>query len=373
VSGTIELEESLFIAQPFVTVAGQTAPGEGICLKNCGLVIATHDVLVQHLRIRPGNTGDLEPDDNDAIAILGKHGNFGGASRVVLDHVSASWSEDEAVSTWYGAHDITISWSIISEALNRSRHRKVTHSAGLLIGNSSEHVTVHHCLLAHNGFRNPLIIDGGTHDFVNNVIYDWGDLPGQIEDHDSNTFVNFVGNYYQPGASPASAPFDLTLGVSTGVPKIFVEGNIGTNRRSLDEDEWAIVTQGWVGQPAPESYRSRVRFSTPPVTTVSAAEARTRVLEEVGATRPRRDAVDRRVVADVEHRTGRIIDSPDQVGGYPNLAGLAPPPDTDQDGVPDDWESRHGMDPADAADANQDYDADGYTNIEEYLHGEGTT
>ena len=371
VSGTIELKSVLFIDQPFVTVAGQTAPGDGICLKNCGIVITAHDVLVQHLRIRPGNEGNIEPDDNDAVAILGKHGGAGGAHNIVLDHVSASWSEDEAVSTWYAPHDITICWSIVSEALNRSRHRKVTHSAGLLIGDSSEHVSVHHCLLAHNSFRNPLVIGGGTHDFVNNVVYDWGDLPGEIADNDSNSFLNFVGNYYRPGPSSGRAPFDVTLGSTTGTPRIYVEGNLGTKRRTLDEDEWAIVTQGWVGQSAPETYRTRTRFSTPPVTTWSAAKAVERVLEDAGATLPRRDSVDRRVVADVENRTGHVIDSPRQAGGYPRLITGTPLPDADEDGMPDVWERQKGLDPDDPSDASQDQDADGYTNIEEHLHSLG--
>jgi len=179
IGGTIELKDPLFINHPFITVAGQTAPGGGICLKNAGLNITTHDVLVQHLRIRPGIEGDVTPEDNDAVAILGWHGQVDGASHVVLDHISASWGEDETISVWYGAHDITISNCIISEALNKARHQKRTHSAGLLIGDGSYHVSVHHCLLAHNDFRNPLISSGGTHDIVNNVIYDWGVLPAE--------------------------------------------------------------------------------------------------------------------------------------------------------------------------------------------------
>lgn len=174
VAGTVELEDPLFVSNPFVTVAGQTSPGGGICLKNFGLVITTHDVLIQHIRVRPGNKGRQNADTNDAIQVLGPHGDVSGAHHVVIDHVSASWGEDETISTWYGAHDVTISWSIISEALNRSRHRKGTHSAGLLVGDRSYNVSMHHNLLAHNDFRNPLISGGGTHDFVNNVVYDWG-------------------------------------------------------------------------------------------------------------------------------------------------------------------------------------------------------
>jgi len=132
IGGTIELKSELQINQSFVTIAGQTAPGGGICIKNAGLTIIAHDVLLQHIRVRPGNKGPVDADINDAVSILGQHGDSEGAYNVVLDHISASWSEDETVSTWYGAHDITISRSIVSEALNRSRHRKKTHSAGLL-------------------------------------------------------------------------------------------------------------------------------------------------------------------------------------------------------------------------------------------------
>ena len=128
IAGTIELKSELQIKHPFVTIAGQTAPGGGICIKDAGITIITHDVLLQHIRVRPGNKGPVDADINDAVSILGPHAGTDGAYNVVLDHISASWSEDETVSTWYGAHDITISWSIISEALNRSRHHSETRS-----------------------------------------------------------------------------------------------------------------------------------------------------------------------------------------------------------------------------------------------------
>lgn len=367
VVGTIELKESLFINHPYVTVAGQTAPGDGICIKNAGIVITTHDVLIQHLRVRPGNEGRVEPDDNDAISLLGRHADVDGAFNVVLDHVSASWGEDETVSTWYGAHDITISWSIISEALNRSRHRKETHSAGLLIGDSSYHVSVHHTLLAHNDFRNPLISEGGTHDFVNNVIYNWGVLPAEITDYDSNTFLNFVGNYFIPGPSTEPGPFEILF--NEGNPRIYVEGNLGPHRPDPTMDEWALVGFGYGEKGvAPETYRSLARFTAHSITAVSATEALEKVLAEAGATAPQRDAVDRRVVDEVTKRAGSIIDSPDEVGGYPQLASGTPAVDSDHDGMPDDWEREIGLDPEDASDGNGDLDGDGYTNIEEYLH-----
>jgi pectate lyase len=367
IGGTIEIQSELQINHPFVTVAGQTAPGGGICIKGAGIAIGTHDVLIQHIRVRPGNEGPVEPDINDAFSILGNPGQDDGAYNVVLDHVSASWGEDETISTWYGAHDITISWSIISEALDESRHRKETHSAGLLIGDSSYHVSIHHNLLAHNDFRSPLISDGGTHDIVNNVIYNWGVLPAEIIDNDANTFLNFIGNFFVPGPDTQPGPYEILF--PGGNPRIYVEGNIGPHRTDEDVDDWALVGFGWGEEGvAPMAYRSLAMFPVPPITIMSAAEAMEKVLEQAGATRPVRDAVDRRVVEDVKNGTGSIIDSPEEVGGYPNLETGTPPEDSDHDGMPDEWEWTMGLDPWDATDGAEDLDRDGYTNLEEYLH-----
>ena len=366
--GTIELESELYVTHPYVTVAGQTAPGDGICLKNCGLVIATHDVLVQHVRIRPGNEGNIDADSNDAVTIFGRQGGSDGARNVVLDHVSAGWCEDEAISTWFGPREITICWSIISEALNRSRHRKGTHSAGLLIGDSSDHVSIHHNLLVHNSFRNPLIIGGGTHDVVNNVVYNWGDIPAEVVDTDSNSFLNFVGNSFLPGPSSDLPNDGVIINGTEGTPKIFVEGNVAGRCPTGDVDPWAVVAQDWAGRPAPAACRADTRFAAPPVTTQNAQEAFDQVLARAGATQPRRDPIDRRVVRDVAQRSGAVIDDPSQVGGYPQLAAGTPPPDSDHDGMPDEWEQARGLDPHDPSDAAETPEPGGYTNVESYLH-----
>jgi hypothetical protein len=374
VGGTIELKDFLFINHPFLTIAGQTAPGGGICLKNAGLTITTHDVLIQHLRIRPGIEGKITPEHNDAVAILGRHGRIDGASHVVLDHLSLSWGEDETVSVWYGGHDITISNCIISEALNKARHEKRTHRAGLLIGDGSYHVSVHHCLLAHNDFRNPLVSSGGTHDIVNNVVYNWGVLPAEIVDPDANTFLNFTGNYFRPGPSSRRDCFEILINPTRkyGVakPKFFVQGNLGPHRKSSEASDWSLVGYGFSDrEPAPEEFRCRDPFPVHAVTATGAEEAFEQVLAGAGATVPERDAVDRRIVAEVRSGGGRIIDSPGDVGGYSSLASGTPPVDSDHDGMPDDWETAAGLDPNDPADNNRDRDVDGYTNIEEYLHG----
>lgn len=367
VAGTIELKSELQINHPFVTIAGQTALGDGICIKDAGITIITHDVLIQHIRIRPGNKGPVDADINDAVSILGPHGDSEGAYNVVLDHISASWSEDETVSTWYGAHNITISWSIISEALNRSRHRKKTHSAGLLIGDSSYNVSVHHNLLAHNDFRNPLIAEGGTHDIVNNIIYNWGILPAEIVDYGSNTFLNFIGNYFIAGPSTNPWPYEILF--PQGNPKIYVEDNIGPHRPDTNMDEWAIVGFKWGREGiAPVKHRSGTKFKTPQISIQSSDEVMEIVLAEAGATAPQRDTIDLRIIDDVKNHTGKIIDSPEQVGGYPKLSGGIPPFDSDHDGMPDEWERQMNLNPDDPSDGSGDLDADGYTNIEEYLH-----
>ena len=260
VGGIIELKSHLFIRHPFVTIAGQTAPGDGVVLKDFGLVITTNDVLVQSLRVRPGNHGDVRPEHNDAIAILGRNGDATGARNVVLDHLSVSGGEDELVSTWFAPTDITVSWSIVSEALGKSRHDKGTHSAGLLVGDRSNRVSVHHNLLAHNDFRNPLVISGGTHDVVNNVVYDWGALPTELVD-DAQTSLNVVGNYYRSGPSTRT-PHTIFINPNgkNAPARLFAQGNV---RHGVDGDPgWAMVQAGWRGSGAPDRYRATERFAT---------------------------------------------------------------------------------------------------------------
>lgn len=369
VSGVIELKAHLFISHPFVTIAGQTAPGDGVVLKDYGIVILTNDVLVQSLRVRPGNKGSVRPDHNDAITVLGPTGDATGSYNVVLDHISASWGEDETISTWFKAHDITVSWSIISEALNHSRHPKKTHSAGLLVGDHSDRVSIHHNLLAHNDFRNPLMISGGTHDIVNNVIYDWGSLVTEIVD-DAPMSLNVVGNWYRSGPS-SKTPYEIIInppGRKESPAKIFVSDNRAYGETAASVDDWSRVQYGWKSKGAPDTFRAAQHFSTAPITTTPAAQAMVLVLANAGATRPRRDAIDERIVGDVRNGTGTIIDSPDQVGGYPAYRSAAAPADSDGDGMPDEWERSVGLNPQNASDGSADRNGDGYTNLEEYLH-----
>ncbi len=202
--GTIELQSTLEIINPFITIAGQTAPGGGITLKNRSsskgtLFVRTHDVVIRNLRSRPGPPAERS-SNGDAIEILGPD-----AYNIIIDHCSFSWAIDEVVSTWYAAHNITIQWSIIAEGLNCSKHEKGCHSMGMLLGSEgSGNISIHHNLFAHNHQRNPFIKTSGLVDVVNNVIYNpWG-TPSVATDDFGEVQVNYIANYFKRGADTAS-------------------------------------------------------------------------------------------------------------------------------------------------------------------------
>ena len=370
--GTIEVQSSLVITSPFITIAGQTAPGGGITLRNRPsnpdgpMMIKTHDVIVRYIRSRPG-ASTRKQSDLDAIQALGKD-----AHNVIIDHCSFSWATDEVVNTWYDPHDITIQWSIISEGLNCSTHKEGCHSKGMLLGSDgSYNISVHHNLFAHNVERNPTINTSGLVDVVNNVVYNPEWSGSHIRNEFSRALANFVGNYFKRGPDSTSefsvaATDDRGNGLG-----IFVQGNIGPNRPSVYMDESLVV------KPDARQWIVATRYGAPFVTATSAFEAYDQVLANAGATIGldsrgnsywRRDPVDERIVNDVKSGTGGYIDDPSEVGGWPKLDAGSPPQDSDHDGMPDDWERLYCLNPADSADGPQDADGDGYTNVEEYLN-----
>ncbi len=383
VAGSIALERQLEVTEPFLTVAGQTAPGDGIELTRAGLVIWAHDVVLQHLRVRPGFNSPVAAQDNDAIQVNGPQENTPGAYNVILDHVSASWGEDEVLQTYFGVHDVTVSWSIVSEGLASLRHPKGAHSAGLLFAGGTRCAAVHHTLLAHNGFRNPLLQGAGRFDVTNNVIYDWHDTGTEVQPLLGLTEVNLVKNVYLPGADTNSGQLPVNTAATHPVNhfikadqlygdplpfKLFADGNVGPGRLEDVGDQFALVAAGYGSERLGERHRSAERFATAPVTVLPLERVETEVLAKAGARPATRDAVDLRVVRQVKERTGRIINSHEDVGGFPQLTIGEAPADGDHDGMPDAWERAHGTDPANAADGALDADADGYTNVEEYLH-----
>lgn len=383
VGGVIELKDFAYVTSPFITIAGQTAPGDGVVIKGAGLVILTHDVIIQHLRIRTGNEGKIKPEHNDAIAIF--KSEYGIPYNIVVDHVSVSWGEDELISILEGVHDVTISNSIVSESLNRSRHSKGNHGSGIIITYGSDKVSLHHNLLAHNYMRNPLIEFGGTYDIVNNVIYDWGIESTFIVDHSSNTFINLVGNHFVSGPStnPEAKEVILRSAVGNSIPKIYESNNLGPRRQKLSDDFMQMFTFGFdpkfiQGNTLDEKIAwSRQTFflaqpiKVPRISIITTKDVLETVLVSAGATQPLRDKVDQRIVGEVRGKTGKIINSLSEVGGYPIYQPGSLLLDTDHDGMPDVWEISHGLNPNDIVDTAKDNDEDGYTNLEEYLHFSG--
>lgn len=374
VAGTIELESPLEIIHPYLTIAGQTAPGGGITIKNnvnnneCAIHVRTHDVIIRYIRSRPGPSTNKTEDD-DAIDIFGDD-----VYNIIVDHSSFSWAVDEVVSTWYGARDITIQWSIISEGLKCSSHKEGCHSMGLLIGSKgSGNISIHHNLFAHNNERNPLIKTSGLVDLVNNVIYNpWG-TPVTASDDYSKVSFNVVGNYFKPGVNTMPDRYLVHVSsIANNGFEIYLKENITPNRSSNNLDDSLDIN------PNNLKWLVQKNFNAPYVTTTSASEAYTQVLADAGATFGldsigskfwRRDPVDERIVNDVINGTGKIINDPSEVGGWPELIVGTPPEDTDHDGMPDRWERLYGLSINNPSDSSGDFNGNGYTNLEEYLNG----
>jgi len=364
VAGTISLESDLVIRDGDITVAGQTAPGDGICLRNHPLLIQADNVILRYLRIR---LGDTKKRAEDAISCTHQ-------KDILVDHCSFSWGIDE-VATFYNVENLTVQWCIISESLHHSHHPKGPHGYGGIWGGGG--ATFHHNLLAHHASRTPRF-NGSRHrdnpadeivDFRNNVIFNWGfnsAYGGEGGCH------NLVANYYKAG--PASRHRARISEPWDPAGRWYVSGNFVEGYPEISADNWAGGIQG--------KYRKKVRVNIPcpvaPVRTQDASAAYEAVLEYAGAIRPVRDEVDLRVIHEV--RTGKasfggrygprsgIIDSQADAGGWPVLNNAPPPADSDQDGMPDDWEIEHGLDPFDPEDRNGDLNGDGHTNLEAYMN-----
>jgi hypothetical protein len=338
VSGTIILADDLKVKNPYITIAGQTAPSPGITLRGAGLSIRAHDVLVQHIRIRVGDGLIGPPPDNrDGIQIQGTN-----SYNVVVDHVSVSWSIDENISVYNAnTHDVTISNCIASEALHDSIHPKGPHSMGVLIVHA-QYVSIINNLLAHNNGRNPQLGDGDNTSMaaVNNVIYNWGNMGTRSNDAGTNKDTSVVGNVYISGGGDTNDAVVVECGP---IQNFYVIDNEVDGY--LPANPWDVVRISGICNPQAES---------PPVwpsgfTAMPSSETRAFVLSNAGARPADRDSVDTRIVSDAVNGTGSIIDSQDDVGGWPSLAGnyrtLI---------IPDN--------------PNGDDNNNGYTNLEEWLH-----
>jgi pectate lyase len=350
VSGTIFLKSLLEIKHGRLTLAGQSAPGQGICLKGHSTVIKrTQDVIVRHIRFRPGDELGIELDSL----------SVSDAQSVIVDHCSTSWGIDESLSVT-GAQDVTVQRCMIAEALHESHHHKGNHGYGSLI--NGDRISFHHNIYAHNRSRNPRPGGSDDHpnlilDFRNNLIYNWGDRAGY--NGEDPIRLNYIGNYLEPG--PSTRDRDYAFSIGGKATRMYLEDNFLAGHDAANQDNWLMVR----GQA--EQNRAREPFPVPAVQTQSPKQAHDSLLEDCGAILPERDAVDKRVIETIKTGAGEHINSQTEVGGWPELKSAPAPKDTDNDGMPDDWETQHGLNPEQPGN-NEDPDGDGYTNIEEFLN-----
>jgi hypothetical protein len=383
VAGVIKLESPVKIEHPFVTIAGQSAPGDGVCVAGHTTEINTHDVIIRYMRFRRGN---LKSRD-DCL------GGFP-VGNVIVDHCSCSWGLDENLSLYrwmqkqpagpdkkLPVENITIQWCISSEALDLNNHA----FGGTWGGKNS---SFHHNLFACNTGRNPSIGMSGRFDFRNNVLFNWRHRT--IDGGDGSSEVNVINNYFKPGPITEG---DLRFRICRmqarnmrdqypGFGKWYVDGNYVDGNEKVTANNWAggvqyapeaKVKDEVIPMGAEKDVRAYKPFPAAAVRTQGAEEAYEWVLANAGASLGKRDPVDLRILEGV--RTGKtttrtgIIDTPADVGGWPEYKADKLPLDTDEDGIPDEWEKKYGLDPNDPSDANKDQNGDGYTNLEKYLNG----
>lgn len=362
VSGYIDLKSPLFINNPDVTIAGQTAPGDGITLRHYPLKVSTENVIIRYLRFRLGDVSKIEEDAISGIR----------QKNIIIDHCSVSWATDECAS-FYGNENFTMQWCIISESLNSSVHSKGDHGYGGIWGGRK--ATFHHNLIAHHNSRLPRFSGSASVpnapdelvDFRNNVIYNW---------MNNNTYggekgrYNVVNNYYKPGPSTKSSRKTRILDPSVPYGKFFVAGNVLEGFENITRNNKLGITNN-----AADSALVSKSFEVELINEHSARQAFELVLLGAGASLVR-DAVDLRIVEEVKNGTASfgknkdgIIDSQNDVGGWPELKTVPAPTDSDNDGMPDDWEQKNRLNPNDASDAARYTLSKTYTNIEVYING----
>ena len=402
VSGVIKLKSPISIRAPYITIAGQTAPGDGVCVTGESFLIDTHDIVIRHMRFRRGAQDVAFRDDALGGQCVGN---------VILDHCSASWGLDEVMSLYRHVYDrdstgrgqklptvnITIQNSIFSEGLDTYNH-----AFGATIGGHNSMFARN--LFASNISRNCSVGMDGDFNLVNNVTFNWWNR--SVDGGDENSRYNIINNYYKPGpVTPLDKPIahriikpessrDKNKPDTFG--KAYVNGNIVVGNERVTKNNWDGGVQVY-HEPDAGKFADQIKvdapFDMPNVTIMDANTAYEFVLNNVGATFPRRDAVDARVVETV--RTGKAIYAEDaepfetpyvkrrlpadsyklgiitdirQVGGLPEYNGT-PYVDSDGDGMPDAWEIKYGLNPNDPSDAVLDMNGDGYTNIEKYING----
>jgi pectate lyase len=363
VAGTIDGD--IHIESDSITVAGQSAPGDGITIKG-NLTIDASDVIIRYIRVRTDHEGD---------ALGGRYDR-----NIILDHVSASWSSDEVLSLYHNEY-VTIQWCVISEACAKADG---SHRFGGIWGN--QFGTYHHNLIAHNDSRNPRWASGcGYNDYRNNVVYNWGYescYGGEAHQKGDRRMppiefstINMVANFYKPG--PATRGNVKTCIVS---PSSRGDDDYGSWYLADNHVEGApeVSRDNWLGVIGKSYNRLGAAWDSMRIHQQTPQEAYEVVIQQAGCSLPKRDSIDARIIEELRegratHGKDGIISSPSDVGGWPELQNAEAPRDSDSDGLPDEWELRFKLEPLNALDGQGDRDKDGYTNLEEFLNGTDPT
>lgn len=380
--GTINLKRTLWASQPYLTIAGQTAPGDGIAIRGAELEIETHDVVVRGVRWRSGEGLDNHP--------LFPRRNYGcirvsPGQNVIVDHCSLSWSTDKCATTWMSqTKNVTYQWCIFSEPLAHAHKNDAEHARAFLLGDYTQNITLHHNLFLHAQYRMPEVKGATTSEIINNVRYNWTIAATLYSDWESHGPIrsNHIANYSLsgPDTPQGDAAHSVQLWASRGKAtltagtQIYVTGDVDSFRPESSGHDWDVVY--YRGSGNKETYLTTKPAVVPSgvgegvaVTTQTATAARDLVLLHAGALVPTRDAVDQRMLEDIRLHRGRIVGHISELGdhSYPVLARGSAPLDTDHDGMPDTWEQTHGLDPHDGTDGNR-LAPDGYTWLETYLN-----
>lgn len=385
VSGTIHLNSSVSI-KANATIAGQTAPGDGICIADKSVQLGGDNIIVRYMRFRLGDKYQRQAGQVDGSGGEDAFGG-GGKKNIMIDHCTFSWSNDECFSV-YNGDSTTFQWNIISEPLNYSYHFETGdkdwehHGYGGIWG--GKHLTAHHNLFAHCNSRNPRF-NGNRQgimefvDYVNNVIYDWG---GNTIYAGEGGNYNIINNYFKYGPSTnKNVRYRIVNpGKTETIPfgKWYVNGNYVDEAKDMSKNNWSGIVMGNGGT---EDDKRNTVIDKPheaDKTNMQTAEAAYEsVLNHAGASY-KRDTLDERIINDVKDRTGFIIDvqgrypahSPFEMtlNAWPTLKSLPAPVDSDKDGIPDDWEKKNGLHPNDAFDTSKISSHKFYTNIEVYIN-----
>jgi hypothetical protein len=361
VSGTIELESPVNVRHGDLTIAGQTAPGDGICLKNYPFYIKANNVIIRYIRVR---MGDEQKQQEDSFGALRQ-------KNIIVDHCSFSWGTDE-VATAYDNENFTMQWCIISESLNKSIHEKGEHGYGGIWGGKG--ASFHHNLLAHHKSRLPRFCGSRYHkepekeivDFRNNVIYNWKSNNAYAGEEGQHNIVN---NYYKSGPATSKSTKTQLLNPWSPYGSFYVDGNFVAGSQDVTNDNHKGVKADH-----PDSCLVAEPIEVIPLPAQSAMEAYDEVLAHAGASLVR-DAIDQRIINETKNGTATygtakdgIIDTQSMAGSWPELKTYNIKTDTDKDGMPDEWETKNGLNPNNGNDHALYTLSNTYTNIEVYIN-----